>query len=390
MKRLGFLGLVTVTLVIVLASCSIFSCANRAESAGFIGSKAASPQESLENISPMLVREDSLEKMESSSNEIDHSSIDDEVSSEESEQQRMRVYNGSTGLIVEDIEKSRRNLEELARENGGYVESSYSDYVVLRIPAESFNEVFDLVLTMGEVEYSRVETWDITDAYADISRHLNTAEETRRRLYVLLEKSTDPAERALILKEIGRLTEEIESLKQQVSLMESRVAFSRITVQLTPRIQSDSQRYEIPFPWIAYLDPLSPAGSQLRAHLEVDLGDDFAVFDKENIYMAENSCGVQVFVSTVDNNPRGDTEFWKKALLHHLTPFYAEVLEQSVTVGDSEFVGAEFLSKDREPYKYYIGVYTEGRKIHILEIFSPEGDDDFTSIYAAFAQGDLK
>ncbi len=393
MKRLGFFGIVITFIALSLSSCAMSSCANRSEDFGIIESRSSGSKEVSAASAPLQTRNDSLKKLDSfeTSDEIlTEGSEESESSQAGDEERRMRVYNGSAGLIVEDTEESRRDLEVLARENNGYVESSYTDYVVLRIPAERFNEVFDFILTLGDVEYSRVETWDITEAYSDIAQHLNTAEETRRRLYTLLEKSTDPAERARILKEIGRLTEEIESLKQQMAMMEARVAFSRITVQITPRIQGSAQRYEIPFPWIAYLDPLSPAGSDLRAHLDIDLGGDFAVFDKENVFMAENSDGVQIFLSTVDNSPRGDSDFWQKALFHHMGPYYAKSIERTVAVGDSNFLGVEFLSKDRNPFKYYVGVYAEGRKIHILEIFSPDGTADFTSIYKAFAEGDLK
>ena len=338
---------------------------------------------------PAMEAEDSEGAMRSAG-VADDKPVDEADGSDGIEQQRKRVYNGSARLIVEDTEESRRDLEDLARDSGGYVESSYADYVVLRIPAERFDEIFSVILKMGSVEYSRVETWDVTEAFADITRRLDTAEETRARLYVLLDKSTDPAERARILKEIGRLTEEIESLRQQLTVMEARVAYSRITVQLTPRIQGDSRRYEIPFPWIAYLDPLSPAGSSLRARLDVDLGDDFAVFDKENVFMAESSEGVQVLVSTVDNVPRGDSDFWHKALVHHLGPYYASVAEKTIFAGDKEILGVEFVSKDREPFKYFVGVLVDGRKIHVVEVFSPDGAADFSPIYTAFAEGALK
>lgn len=303
---------------------------------------------------------------------------------------RKRIYNGSTGIVVENPEETRSELENRTLESGGYVESSYSDYMELRVPAEVFDTFFQMVLSLGKVEYSRVETRDVTEAFADIQRRLATAEETRSRLYTLLEKSSDPGERAKILKEIGRLTEEIESLKQQTAIMESRIAFSRISVQLISRIQGDYSRGDIPFPWIAALDPLYPAGEKLRARVSLDPGSEFAVFSKDSIYMAEDSAGTQILISTVPNTPRGDSRFWQRALSFHLGPFYAQLEEKNLKFGEKDLRGVELISKDREPFRYFIAVIADGRNLHVLEIFSPDAEGDFSTLYEALARGELK
>jgi len=316
--------------------------------------------------------------------------ISDTASGPAGTEERKRIYNGSAGIVVEDTEDTRTDLETRTLDAGGYVESSYSDYLELRVPAEKFDDFFEMVLTLGKVEYSRVETRDVTDVFADIQRRLSTAEETRSRLYTLLERSTDPKERAQILREIGRLTEEIESLKQQTSIMESRIAFSRITIQLIPRIQGDYSRSDIPFPWIANLDPLYPAGDRLRGRVSLDLGLSFAVFTKDSVYMAEDSDGTQVLISTVPNRPQGDSQFWQRALAFHLGPFYAELTEKKLSFGDQDLLGVELISKDREPFKYFVGVVADGRDLQIVEIFSPDDSLDFSSFYQSFSEGDLK
>ena len=44
---------------------------------------------------------------------------------------RKRIYNGSAGIIVENTEETRRNLESFTQDSGGYVESSFIEYLVL-------------------------------------------------------------------------------------------------------------------------------------------------------------------------------------------------------------------------------------------------------------------
>ncbi len=303
-------------------------------------------------------------------------------------QERKRIYNASAGIVLDNPEKTRLEYEKMAVDAGGYVENSYTDRVVLRVPASRFDEVLKAVLASGRVEFSRVETYDVTEAYADVERRLKTARETRKRLYVLLEKSTKPAERARILREIGRLTEEIESLKQQVALMDSRVSFSSISIQLIPRIGGELTRSAIPFGWMAALDPTVPAGWKLKARVRLELDDDWALFSKEDVFMAENSHRGHVLISTVENSPQGDSLFWQNALEHHLGPFYASLEKKTLSAWDVH--GVELVSKDQYPFRYFVGVKADGKNLHVVEIFSPDAESGFDEIYAAFEKGGIQ
>lgn len=303
---------------------------------------------------------------------------------------RKRIYNGSISLIIDKPEESRKELEELTLNSGGYVESSYSDYMVLRIPAAKFRSTFKEILGMGTVNHQEISTWDVTEQFADSEQRLSTALQTRERLYTLLEKSSDPEERARILKEIGRLSEEIESIKQQLSMMENRIAYSRITVSLEPRLEEGSGRYNIPFDWIANLDPLYPVSDRLKASVKIELGDEFAVFEKEKSFIAEDAEGTTLFISSVDNDPEGDSAFWQKALQFHLTEYFESAEPVIVKIGDKEFKGIHFVSKDREPFQYIAAVLEDGRKLHVLEIFSSDGKKDLSTLFRALEKGGIR
>ena len=309
---------------------------------------------------------------------------------ENQESGRKRIYNGTIGLIVDKTEEKRKELEQLTLDTGGYVESSYTDYMILRIPAAAFRETFNRILEMGTVTQQEISTLDVTDQYADSQQRLETVRKTRERLYDLLEKSSDPEERSKILREIGRLSEEIESLNQQLILMENRIAFSRITVHLEPRLSDYISRSTIPFEWIATLDPLSPVSGKLKAKLKIDPGTGFAVFDREKYFAAENADGTTLFLSTLENNPRGDSGFWQQALSFHLSSYYEEAVPLTIALGDSEFQGLRFTSKDRTPYAYTVAVLTEGKKLHVLEIFSPDASADLSLLMKALNEGEIR
>jgi len=332
----------------------------------------------------------SSDKMDSSSDQtLSNKNSQGNASSEN--QQRMRIYNGNARLIVEDPRETRIKVEERVKEWGGYLESSYGETLVLRVPAQGFYEYFDELLSYGEVADERIETWDVSEQYLDLQSRKVLAEDTRNRLYRLLERTEDPQERSNILREIGRLTEEIEQIRLNMESLENRASFSRITLILQARLQQASISKEaIPFSWIAGLNPLYPSGDKFRAELEIDLGSSFAVFDDSEYYLAENPQGVLIRGSSLENHPEGDSLFWQKALIYHLKDYYQSSREVSLDIGEDSLPAVEFISKDRNPYRYVVGVQSDGNKLHLLEFFYPDPDWDDQIILDALKLGRIK
>lgn len=315
----------------------------------------------------------------------------DQQGTEKTQQVRLRIYNGEAHLIVEDPQETRRQIEDRLEDWGGYLESSYEDVLVIRIPAELFHESFAEILTYGKVVDERIETWDVTEQYQDLQGRLTVAEQTRDRLYQLLERSTDPEERSNILREIGRLTEEIEQINLNMQSLSNRAALSGITIRLQPRLtQIEDSRRAIPFPWIANLNPMYPVSNEFKGSLELDPGPSFAVFSDASIYRAENPQGVILRMSTLENEPQGDSAFWQKALEFHLSDYYAETVPLELSVGESTLMGVNFLSKDREPYRYTLAVLADGKNLQLLEIFQPDPNWDSSELLNALSEGRLK
>jgi len=283
--------------------------------------------------------------------------------------ERARIYSGWCRLVVDQLEQAKKELEQLAVSRGGYVESVNGTVVGLRVPAARFQEAFAAAQKLGEVTGKAIETYDVTDALRDQETRLRLAERARERLYQLLEKSTDVQQRLAILREIRRLTEEIEQVRLTLELLKNQIALSRITVELQQRRpEGEARRAGIPFPWIAALQPLYPSLPKSAGKTVPSLSDDFAVFAKEKRYRAESPEGTRVRVGTTANSPRADGEFWQKALLFHLGPRYrrAETLEQG------DFRGVLFTSKDARPYSYLVAARVQGEQLCVFEAFFPD------------------
>jgi hypothetical protein len=284
-------------------------------------------------------------------------------------QSRLRVYSGYLELVVAEVDKARQRVVDAAGQMGGYVEQTTSDSVVVRVPAARFDEAMEGFSGLGEVKARSVEAADVTDAYADLGRRIDIDKRTRQRLYDLLDKTTDVTERVGILREIRRLTEEIEQLSAALTTIAGQIALSRITVRLIPRMDEAAQGgARIPFPWIAGLSPLYPHGGTAGAAIELVVPAEYAVFEKGARIRLEAADGTRLSVGAVTNEPRGDTAFWRDALAFHLRDLY----RSSEPTAAGRFEGVVLESKDPQPFSYLVAVAVRGEEILLAEAFFPD------------------
>jgi hypothetical protein len=288
----------------------------------------------------------------------------------ENDRERQHVYFGYMTLVVASVKDARDGIAKLATDSKGYVETSRENMVVIRIPKDKFDEVFSALTGLGEVKKKSIETYDVTEYFRDMTTRLAVAERTRARLYGLLERATEVEERLKILKEIKRLSEEIENTRLRLESLARLIDFSSITVELEQRLAevSAGDKQSIPFPWIKSLDPFYPSIPALDYGTNLRLSDDFAVFDDKKYFFAESTDGIRVRVGTVANKPSGDTAFWQKAVLFHLSPYYKDASEYNL--GDT-VKGVLFKSRDAKPFYYIVGVAAERGVIFVVEVFYP-------------------
>ena len=300
---------------------------------------------------------------------------------------RLRVYSADLELSVASVAESRAAIIGMVEGAGGYVESSRADALVVRVPAAKFDAILATIETVGEVRSRAVSTADVTDQFFDIERRLRISESSRERLLRLLEETEDPEERVLILRDIRRLTEEIELLRSSLESLDQLIRFSRITITLISRIElSRIGRQEIPFWWIAALEPLGSTTWPAAADIDITPDETFAVFRTGRQLFAEAADGTQLRGGAVANEPRGSSEFWQAALAYHLAPYYRSV--ERIEAGG--YRGVVLESKDAAPFYYLILVQPRGDEIVVAEAFIPNEearDSRLATILAAIDGG---
>lgn len=303
-------------------------------------------------------------------------------SADASPAERLRVYSAELSISVARVDQARMSVIEIAENAGGYVQSSTERHVTLRVPAARFQDVLSRVEALGRVRARSVTTTDVTDQYADLERRIQIAERSRARLQELLKQTEDADERVAVLREIRRLTEQIERLRAALSSLSNLIAYSRIDVELVPRISDISdRRAAIPFPWIASLDPLVASTRPARRKIAASLPADYATFSTGKLVRAEAADGTRVRIGATENQPAGDTEFWSEALALHLGPLYSDVREKNA----GEFRGALFRSGGSGSFSYLVMIRAEGDELIVAEVFFPDSAAEESRIDSVLA-----
>lgn len=168
------------------------------------------------------------------------------------------VYTADMTVVVGEVDVARKAAEKLAGDLGGYLQQINGDVVTIRVPAAKFNEAMTRVETLGKVARRDVKASDVTEEYTDLEARLRNAQNVRERLTALLAKAENVESAVAVERELGRVTEEIERLTAQLTLLKGRVAFSTISILLervAPPVGGPQFSGRLPFAWLRELGP---------------------------------------------------------------------------------------------------------------------------------------
>ncbi|CAN5688857.1 hypothetical protein BH09MYX1_BH09MYX1_32420 [soil metagenome] len=164
------------------------------------------------------------------------------------------IYTAHVTMAVYQVGPGLDAVERIGREAGGYLSSKTDREVTIRIPRQRFDDTLKRVEGSGDVLHRDVRAQDVTDEFLDLDTRLKNARAMRQRFQELLAKAS-VKEAIDIEKELGRVTEEIESMEGKLKLLRDRIAFSTITVTFEARGATAvrDMPLRLPFPWLSNL-----------------------------------------------------------------------------------------------------------------------------------------
>ncbi len=144
-----------------------------------------------------------------------------------------RMINYSANVSIEVKKQADTTLAQigrLAKELGGWVESSSTNYCRIRVRSENFQNALTRIETLGKVTSKNIYADDVTEQHADLKMRLENAEKARTRYLELLAKAQTVDEMLKVEKELERINLVIEQLKSSLEQVEENNRYSLITV----------------------------------------------------------------------------------------------------------------------------------------------------------------
>ncbi len=152
------------------------------------------------------------------------------------------IKTGSLDLHVEDVREAVLKVSELVSGWQGEVtysnvvrgESSYSAYVTVRVPGESFEAAIsglkEIALYVRN-EYTNAE--NVTEQVVDLESRLDNKRAEEQQYLAILEKAVTVEETLQVTQALSDVRYEIESLENQLTYYERNVAYSTIDLSFT-------------------------------------------------------------------------------------------------------------------------------------------------------------
>jgi hypothetical protein len=167
--------------------------------------------------------------------------------------EHMVISTAQLSIIVEDVEKTLPQVDDLVKRMEGYIvqSSSYrTSYdklaatVTLRVPAARFDEALaELRALAGKVQSETISGEDVTDQYVDLQSRLKALQATETELLALLTEvrqsegnAQEKAQAILdIYNQLTNVRSQIEQIQGQMNYLSQMSAMATITVELQPR-----------------------------------------------------------------------------------------------------------------------------------------------------------
>ncbi|MEZ4240156.1 MAG: DUF4349 domain-containing protein [Myxococcota bacterium] len=283
---------------------------------------------------------------------------------------RMVHYEGWAALRVANPRDALDAVVAVADAVEGRVERVSGNTAVIRVPVARFDEAWQQVLALGDVQDRSVRADDVTEAFTATELRARTLREVQKRLVELLGKTTQEEEKLRLLAELTRTREELDVIESQLRTLSDLAAMSRISVSVTPR-EAFSQRGGRPgldgFGWIAGLSPFRRDAADDH-RVSVDVPEGLVTLAPRGPLMAESADGTVLWTQRVDNDPVGTSTFWIDAVEDRLATEFAEPARRQV--GAWECLTLQEPGAD-EAYRWDVCVQAVGRKLLVAQAYYP-------------------
>lgn len=152
------------------------------------------------------------------------------------------IQNAGIFVWVEDLQEKVDYTINLAKEQGGYVESTSMSgqgdeyprnaHIALRVPAETLTFTLDQISALGKLRYKNLSGENITEVYYDTDNRVRNLQKQEERLIEILAMANNVDEVLRIENELNRVRTDIDHMTGQLRAWDKRVQYSLVEVEL--------------------------------------------------------------------------------------------------------------------------------------------------------------
>lgn len=149
----------------------------------------------------------------------------------------MLIYVADMRVQVEEpaLVRTLDRVIDIATSLGGYLAGRSNTSVQVRVPSPRFREALAAIETIGDVKNRSVTAEDVSEEFHDITVRLSNLRATQKRLQELYARASTMADVLTVERELERVGAEIDRLEGRMRYLQSRAAFSFVTVTVEPR-----------------------------------------------------------------------------------------------------------------------------------------------------------
>jgi hypothetical protein len=169
--------------------------------------------------------------------------------------ERFLALEARAQLLVSDREAAADALVTWTEEKGGYFVERSLERVVLRVPADAFDELREVArMTAEEIITYNPSAQDLRQEIGAVEAAIASREENLERVLAFLDESDDIEGTLALEREISSLMQELEALRGRERAIRTRSAYARAEIALSAQAADIPERVPSSFDWLNDLD----------------------------------------------------------------------------------------------------------------------------------------
>ena len=154
--------------------------------------------------------------------------------------QRKLIRNARLEFQTQDLEQTRKLIQQTVQKYGGYLgaeqssnyESRQSTTVQIRIPADHFEKfIADISSGVKTFDEKNISSRDVTEEFMDVQARLKNKKELETRYQQILQQAKNVKEILEIERELNNLRSDIESMEGRLNYLTNQVELSTIEIR---------------------------------------------------------------------------------------------------------------------------------------------------------------